>query len=438
MDDLIRHPLAYARLQYGLSQTDLATRMDRAARTHGLRSGADRALINKYERGIKSPNEDTQLLIAEVFDIARETVRALGWPDWLPGHDNPMPFGPNSTVSALREALKLSVIDRRAVIGYTGASLAGLAFQWAVSEPSAAATAMRGNGVDIDYVEILENHSAQLTAMITEQRQHAARLLDAYLTTVTELIADARYTSAMGRRLHSLAAGLSQTLGWYYFDHGRHATAARFWHSALHSAHASGNRDFGAGVLSDLAYQATWLRKPQTAVEILDHAITRAGHPTARSLLHLRKARAHAALGEAPTCNRSLAAAEQALESASGEPSPSWCAWMSPSDLAMDSGRCLLDLGDIRKAHQLIEEGTGLLPRARMKTQAIFLVYEADSFLRSGDVDEAASAASTALTMVSGMGAPRCVALVRDLVPAFKKHTTVEGVPELLELVRAS
>lgn len=437
MENQIRHPLAYARSMRGWSQTDLARKIRRTAERRGLRSGAVKQRISKWENGRATPDDDSQDLLAEVFDTDPAIVRALGWPHWVPGYDSPLSLGPGSTVPALREALKLS-IDRRAFLGYTGASLTGIALQWAVSEPSAMADARGGSRVDANLVDMLEDHSVRLTALATEQRQHAARLLDAHLTTVTDLIADGRYTSGMGRRLHALAASLSQTVGWYRFDHGLYASAARFWHGALHSAHASGDRDLGAGVLSDLAYQATWLRDPRTAVEILEHALTRVTHPTARALLHLRKARAHAALGESAVCNRSLAAAERELGAAAGDPSPPWCTWMSPSDLAVDSGRCQLDLGDPRKAHQLIQEGTGLLPHARTKTRAVFRTYEAGAFLRSGDIDQAAAAASEALTMANRIGAPRCVALVRDLVPAFTRHASAEGVPELLELARAS
>ncbi|MFI9272619.1 hypothetical protein ACIGXM_18095 [Kitasatospora sp. NPDC052896] len=47
MDDPIRHPLAYARELRGWSQGDLVARLDRAARSHGLRSGADKTAVSR-------------------------------------------------------------------------------------------------------------------------------------------------------------------------------------------------------------------------------------------------------------------------------------------------------------------------------------------------------------------------------------------------------
>ncbi|MCD9165789.1 hypothetical protein [Streptomyces albireticuli] len=161
-------------------------------------------------------------------------------------------------------------------------------------------------------------------------------------------------------------------------------------------------------------------------------------HPMARSVLYLRLGRAHAALGEELSCSRALAAAEHQLGAPTAEPAPTWCVWMSPSDLAVDSGRCLLDLGHRRSAHQLTQDGTKVLPVARTKTKAVFLAYEAEEYLRDGEYDRAATTATQALTMANRIGAPRCVELVHGLLPGFAGHTSAEGVGELLELARAS
>ncbi|MFF5128083.1 helix-turn-helix transcriptional regulator [Streptomyces syringium] len=437
MDTPIRHPLAYARSARGWSQADLARLIRRAAERRGLRSGAIPQRVSKWESWRVVPDDESQALLADVFGIDPGTVRALGWPNWLPGRDDPLPLGPYSTVPALREALG-SLMDRRNFVAFTPAALAGLAYQWAERDPQAATSVLRGRRVDAEMVAGLESHSEWLNSLPTEQRQHLGPLLTGHLQTITGVLEEGRCTQAVGRRLHALAARVAQTAGWHRFDHGHHAAAARLWHSALHSAHQCADHDLGAGVLSDLAYQQTWLRDPRTAVAILDHAISRADHPTARSLLNLRKARAHAALGEELACTRALGAAERFLEAASSTPAPDWCTWHAPTDIAVDTGRCLLDLGYHQRAQQLIEEGTSMLPDARLKTRAVFLAYEAESFLQSGEIDHAAATAHTALAMATRIGAPRCVALVQGLVPLFAAHTSAQGVPELLNLARAS
>ncbi|WP_327674060.1 helix-turn-helix transcriptional regulator [Kitasatospora sp. NBC_00458] len=437
MDDAIRHPLAYARDLRGWSQSDLALHMDRAARRHGLRSGADKAAVSKWENWRKGPSAETQVWIAAAFEVPSEELEAFGWPDWLPGHDIPLPLGSAYAVQALREAQR-TAMDRRNFMTLSAVSLAGLAAQWARIEPDRLTTALHGKRVDTELVDWLEDTSARLTALPTEQRQHAARLMDAHLATVTDLIADGRYTEPNGKRLYLLAASLATTCGWYRFDQGRHSAAGRLWTSALHSAHAAGARDFGAGILSDIAYQATWLGKPDISVNLLGNALSRTEHPTARSLLFLRRARAHAALGRGSACYRDLTAAENVLSVATSDSPPGWCAWMSPADLAVDSGQCMLDLGQTSLAHARITEGMSLLPRARDKTRGIFLTYEARSLLKAREVERALAVTNESLDLATRIGAERCVTLVRDLAPAFEAYRQVDGVPEFLERLEAS
>lgn len=91
--------------------------------------------------------------------------------------------------------------------------------------------------------------------------------------------------------------------------------------------------------MSNLTYQATWLKEPRTAVEILKSAVARTDNPATRCLLHLRLARAQAALGEPHACHRSLAAAEWELARTSGG-APAWCApgWHPPDPHQLSDG----------------------------------------------------------------------------------------------------
>ncbi|MEV7184169.1 helix-turn-helix transcriptional regulator [Kitasatospora sp. NPDC093102] len=435
MDDPIRHPLAYARGLRGWSQADLAAHLDRAARGHGLRSGADKTAVSRWENWRKTPNVDSQLLIAEVFGVTVSETEAYGWPYWLPGRDEPLSLGSAHTVQALHDAQR-ALMDRRTFMTYSAVSLAGLAAQWATIEPERLTSALDGKRVDDELVDWLAVTSKRLTALPTEQRQHTVRLMEAQLATVTDLIAAGRHSEATGRRLHLLAASLATACGWYRFDHGRHWAAGKLWGAALQSAHAAGDRDHGAGVLSDFAYQSNWLGEPKVSVDQLGYALSGTRHPTARSLLLLRRARAHAVLGERTACYRDLSEAETALGTESVDPAPDWCAWMSPADLAVDSGQCLLDLGRTEEAHVRIADGMAMLPRSRDKTRGIFLTYQAGGYLQSNDIDQALAVTRESLDLATRIGAPRCVALVRDLAPAFKPYRQVDGVQELLERLK--
>ncbi|MFE4516504.1 XRE family transcriptional regulator [Kitasatospora sp. NPDC056783] len=437
MDDPIRHPLAYARELRHWSQGDLVAELNKAARRHGLRSGADKTAVSRWEHWRKTPNTDSQLLIAEAFGVPLSELEAYGWPHWLPGRDEPLPLGAAHTVRALHDAQR-AAMDRRSFMTFSAISLGGLAAQWATTEPGRLASALDGKHVDGELVDWLEDTSGKLTALPTEQRQHTVRLMDAHLATVTELIEEGRYNGATGRRLHRLAASLATTCGWHRFDQGRHWAAGKLWEAALQSANAAGDRDHGAGVLSDFAYQATWLGAAGVSVGQLGHALSGVSHPTARSLLLLRRARAHAALGDRAACYRDLSDAESALAVDAVDPAPGWCAWMGPADLAVDSGQCLLDLGRTDEAQARIAEGLALLPRVRDKTRGVFLTYQARGHLKAGDVEQAVSVAGESLDLATRIGAPRCVTLVREFAPAFEPYRRVDGVPEFLERLRAA
>ncbi|MEU9599823.1 helix-turn-helix transcriptional regulator [Streptomyces sp. NPDC048109] len=436
-DERTPHPLAALRIALGLTRVEFAEAVHSAARRRGLRSGVDKTRVRKWEVNGVRPDVVSQTYIAEVLGIPADGVDPNAWPAWLPRVDRGVvPLGHANTVPALREALH--TMDRRTLLSaIPGSALVVLAGSWAGTEPTALAAGppQPGAVVGEDVVALLEETSARLNALVTEQRQHIAPLYDAHLARVTDLIDEQRYTRPLGARLHKLAASLSQAVAWIRFDHGQHGAASRYWIAGLHNAHTGNDRDMGAALLSDLAYQASWRDDPATAAGILTKALSRTTHPAASSLLHLRLARAQAALGERSATLRSLNAAERLLGAGGTGDVPAWCSWMSQADLAVDSGRCLLDLGDTTQAHRLIAEGQALLPASRDKTRGVFLAYRAQGHLSRREPEAAAADALEALHLAERIGAPRCVQLVRDLAPAFAPYRTAQGVPELLQAV---
>ncbi|GAO12985.1 hypothetical protein TPA0598_15_00240 [Streptomyces lydicamycinicus] len=438
MDALPQHPLAIARDLYGLSQSGLAEEIRQAARRRDRRAGTTKQQVSVWERpGGRVPDAWFQQLIADVFGVGHDRVTVLGWPYWLPGNEAPAALGSGATVAALREAQRRAMLNRRTLVGLAPAALAALAQQWATLDPALAASATDGQPVAPEFVTWLESSVRHLTGMATVDRQHSAQLLDSYYETVVGLLEKSRRNQVTEARLFTLASSLAQTIGWHRFDHDHHTAAGHYWSAALHAAHQVGDGDRGAGVLSDLAYQNIWLGQAGTAIDVLDHALSRTQDATARSLLHLRKARALAINGDARACRRDLDAAEHALDSATTAP-PAWCSWMSPADLAVDSGRCLIDLGETGPALHQIPQGVALLPTARDKTRAVFLTYEAETLLRQGEIDHSAAIAGEALMLAQRIGASRCVRQISDLARDYEPHLKVQGVEQFLSVVRAA
>ncbi|QMU68281.1 XRE family transcriptional regulator [Streptacidiphilus sp. P02-A3a] len=361
----------------------------------------------------------------------------MEWPYWLPAYEEPLPFESRYTLQALRESHG-ATMDRRSFTLFTGLALVGLANQWAALEPGRLSGVLDGKWVDVELVSWLEGTAAHLISLPTEQRQHTAGLLDAHLDTVTNLIEHGRYNQTVGMRLHHLAASVAVAYGWYAFDQEQHAVAGRRWDAALRSAHAARDRDLGAGIVADFAYQALWQDNPRIAVTLLDSALSAPLHPVARSLLHLRKARAHAALGESRATHRALDASGRALAASAADPAPEWCAWMSAADLAVDEGGCLLALGRPHDAYDRITEGINLLPVARDKTRAVFLTYQARGLLAQRDPEAAVVLLTESHQIASRIGASRCLEQVRQVSGQLDAYLTAPGVAEFRELIRAA
>ncbi|MFC5902084.1 XRE family transcriptional regulator [Streptomyces zhihengii] len=326
-DERTPHPLAAVRSARGFNRVEFAQAIHGAARRRGLRTGVDKARVRKWEVNGVRPDVVSQTYIAEVLGISADDVDPAVWPAWLPRIDQGVvPLGLANVVPALREALH--TMDRRNLLSaIPGSALVALAGSWTGAQPTALAHGPSGPGAIVgeDVVALLEETSARLNALATEQRQHIAPLYDAHLARVTDLIGEQRYPRVLGVRLHKLAASLAQTVAWIRFDHGQHSAASRYWIAGLHNAYVSSDRDMGAALLSDLAYQASWRDDPTTAAGILTKALSRTTHPAASSLLHLRLARAQAARGERRATMQSLHAAERLLDAGDVDDTPHWC-----------------------------------------------------------------------------------------------------------------
>ncbi|MFF8932295.1 helix-turn-helix domain-containing protein [Streptomyces longwoodensis] len=432
--DLDQHPLAHVRRQHRWSMNDLARLIRAEARRRGLRSGVDRNRIWLWEQGGTTPNEESQLLLAAVLDVPAVTVGSVGWPTWLPAFEEPAPFTPLGSRAALRE-VQVTRMDRRSFLVLSSSALVDIAADWARIEPRHLGQALDGQTVDEELLGWLEQRSGELRALTSGPHRQVSGLIDAHLSTVIDLIAQDRYTVAVGRRLHAVAAELAHCAAWLRFDAGRHADAQRRWQAAVHAAHQAGDRDLAAVALSDLAYQATWLSRPDDAVRVLDHARSRTRTPATRSLLDVRRARACAVLQDRQATQRALASAESELERMQPQQTPPMIAWMSMADVNADAGRCWLDLGDPQRATAAIAAGLDELQPHRARTKSVFLTYRAESSLRRQDVSAAAIDARTALDTALDTDATRCV----DLVRAFLRQTgdrTEQPLVELREYAR--
>jgi transcriptional regulator with XRE-family HTH domain len=429
---LQQHPLTYLRHQYGWSMDDLARLLTLAAHRRGMicRPGRDR--IYKWESRRAVPGEDYQMLLADVLHVSDADRARCPWPWWLPAYDTPHPFTARGSRAALTEVLvALEHPDRRTFLAFTTAALASTAASWASTEPARLTSALNGRRIDATLLAWLDARMNELRALTNTAAPECTDLVHVLLRTTVRLLTHGTYDEPTGRRLHQITAAAAQCAGWLAFDQGHHQQALRHWNAALHAAHNAANRDQGAGILSDIAYSVTWQGHPATAVRILEHAHSRTHSATARSLLDLRRARALAVLGDTRATEGALTRATTELDHADPAIAPGWVSWMSHADLAIDTGRCWLDLGRPRRAAATLGEGLALLDPARARTRSVALAYRAESALARHDLPAAAQDTRTALDTALTTGASRCIGLARTTVELLAPHRAHHDVEAL-------
>lgn len=433
--DLARHPLTYLRKARNWSMSDLVRELHKQAKAMGFRCGATRTTVFRWEREGMVPRAEYTVLLAKVFDVPAHLPEQVEWPLWLPTFEDPAPFTPGG-LAALRE-VRRHPMDRRAFLIFTGSSLSVMASQWSAVEPERLVRALTGDTVSDELLTWLERRASELRGM--RSGSAVSGLVDGMLQTAVELVEKGRYDVDAGQRLYRVVADLAHQAAWARFDDGRHASAQRHWQAALHAAHQAKDHDVGAVTLGDLAYQQTWLNRPDEADDILTIARERAGSPAVRSLLDLRRARALAAMDDTPGTRDALLSAEAELDKASPATTPALIAWMSSADLAVDAGRCWLDLGRYGEARDAIGQGLSELDKqrpSRPRTRAIFLTHQAEVELAHHDLPAAASYATQALDTALETQASRCVDLVVGMIGKLKDRNEAEIV-ELHDYARS-
>ncbi|WP_406003365.1 hypothetical protein [Streptomyces sp. NBC_00829] len=109
---------------------------------------------------------------------------------------------------------------------------------------------------------------------------------------------------------------------------------------------------------------------------------------------------------------------------------------MSPADLAVDAGRCWLDLDRLQQADVALADGLILLDPALERTCSVVLAYRAEAALARHDLTAAAADARDALDTARGTQATRCIDLVNSTLSKLAPHRTHPAVASLYDAAR--
>jgi len=315
----------------------------------------------------------TQESLAEHVGVDRSTIAR-----WEGGKGDPRP----SQRPVLAEALQVSL-----------AELQRLLDMLSVDQPTAGGgTGRYPRRVDLGTVGMLRTAHLGLVDRY-DQMPSASLLAEAgqQLTDFTRLAASAP-ASRVQRELLTLQAESATLMGQLVWDASQrrdHLTARRYYGQAVDLARQLRNPTLEGYALLRTAYVALYgTRDPVAGLELSSLAARTASVTspalTGMALLHVGEAQAM--LGQPVECERTLARAEVLL--AEVDPADAAANLLSPGQFGRLAGSCYLELGDYRRAQQILEATADELASSR-KLRPLVLGNLSLSFIRQREIDAA-------------------------------------------------
>lgn len=289
-------------------------------------------------------------------------------------------------------------------------------------------------------IDAVETIAAQLRKMENECGGEAIfDSVRSQLSLVARLLKSSNYGAEANKRLYGLAAELSRLAGWSCFDTGHYGPAYRYYSSALRCAHAAGDREAGAHIVSYMSIQEAWTGNPSDAVELIDTTAAFDGQyrPIVESILSARKALAEAKAGNRQSCLRALyVSAERFAEAGVGGEQPDWSDYFDYSLMISQAGHCQLDLGNPAAAREALEVALANRDESSTRDRSIWYSRLAVACLKERDLESAIDAGRKALELVAVAPSSRSADHVHSLRRELRAYRREGMVREFLEAAR--
>lgn len=317
-------------------------------------------------------------------------------------------------------------MSRRALLGVAASSVLAMSLATgpspfgAVEGHGRVMTGARVGRTDMDAV-----HGAVAAYSRLDQRHgggHARQAAARYLTAEVAPLLGSRFADEQVRRgMFSAAAELAYLTGWMAFDNAEHSTARRYFKESVRLATEAADQAMAAHTLRAMAHQAVELGKPHEALAMAEASVDRDRYLAAchreRALLGVVHARALATTGLRGAAAATLLRAEDDLSHAStGDEDPARVFFFSEASLAHETGRTLMDTGDLTGAQAALTHSVQVrkvTPFAR--THAVTLGYLGEVQAKTGDLDRACETWEAALGSLDGVRSARARATVQTM-----------------------
>lgn len=253
--ETFREALARLRAAQGLSLRDL-----------GQRTNFSRQYIWDLERGRREPRPATVKILDEALGaggvlvaVAAGRVTPLGPVGGACGRPLTTRVWRRGDAEQLAHALVAEPVAADNALR--------LAHEWLVTEPPQRFELDAGRRIGVGMVEQIEQRIQQIRLIddhVGGRDSYAT--VAAELAATADLLREASYTDAVGRRLHSATAELCQIGGWIASDASRYNDARRLYLAGARAGYAAADATGAASNLSSLAYQVANIGEPAEAV----------------------------------------------------------------------------------------------------------------------------------------------------------------------------
>jgi hypothetical protein len=321
-----------------------------------------------------------------------------------------------------------------------GVLLDGPEEKWFRSEVEYSANGERPRRIGMRHVEQTERLVEKINSL--DHSQGGGAVLPQALNAVRAariLLRQSEYSEEVGERLERATGELMIEAGWVAFDCGRQPLARRLYTEAFVLGTVSGHDEIAAHALSTMSHQANDLGYSKDAVRFAEAAQRHAGSwatPRVRAVFALRQARGLANLEAGSACEAALAASTSYFGAGPQDDDPTWIGFLNEEGFATGAGTCLMDLGRIAAAGELLEKGVGNLECfARNRSESTIRYMRL--LLLKREVNQACTVGNMVLPTIFSLSSARVVNELQKFCEDLRGYPSTQAASEFPDTVAA-
>ena len=309
--------------------------------------------------------------------------------------------------------------------------------QWLITPPPQTVELATGRRIGQSLVDKLEQRVAQLRHLDDFVGGRDLQLLvEQELELTSTVLHDASYTDDLGRQMLKAIGELSWLAGWVAADAGDHQRAMTRYSTGIKAAHAAGDRQGAANLISSVAYHLTNRKQLDDAITAARTAIAGADNcvtATVRALLGERVAWAYANTGDIARTEAALYSVDLDFDRRDPDQDPAWIYWLDRDEIDVMAARCMVEIGRPERAVDLL---TGVLDRYnpnKTRELALYTSTLAEAHLDARNIDEAAAAALRTMELTGRTSSARTDERVQNLTARLQEFDSVPTVRHFLD-----